>query len=111
MALTRAFSETIRQRAQIDAAFRSAMLIEAAQALVSGEAEVTCALLRDYINATLGFETLASETGISAKSLHRMFGPKGNPTLNNLSRVLRVLEMHEQVKLEVSAQSATSATV
>ena len=104
MALTREFSETVRERAQADAAFRVAMLTEAAEAVVTGEAATARALLRNYINATLGFEALANETGISAKSLHRMFGPKGNPTLANLSTVLRVLEASEGLTLEVVAQ-------
>ena len=35
---------------------------------------------RDYINATIGFEALAALTHTPAKSLMRMFGPKGNPS-------------------------------
>ncbi|MDZ7662826.1 transcriptional regulator [Thiohalophilus sp.] len=103
MALTREFSETVRERAQTDVEFRVAMLTEAAEAIVTGEAATARALLRDYINATLGFETLADETGISAKSLHRMFGAKGNPTLSNLTTVLRVLEANEGLTFVVRA--------
>ena len=104
MVLTREFCETVRERAQADPAFRVALLTEAAEAIVTGEADTARALLRDYINATLGFEALAKETGISAKSLHRMFGPKGNPTLSNLTTVLRVLEANEGLTFVVSAE-------
>lgn len=104
MALTREFCETVRERAQDDPAFRVALLTEAAEAVVTGEADTARALLRDYINATLGFEALANETRISAKSLHRMFGPKGNPTLSNLTTVLRVLEANEGLTFVVSAE-------
>lgn len=106
MALTREFRETVRERAQSDAAFRTALLSEATEALVAGDAEAARTLIHDYINATVGFETLADDTGITAKSLHRMFGPKGNPTLNNLTCVLRALELREKVKLHVSVQPA-----
>jgi len=80
-------------------------LTEAAEAIVSGEAAPARALLRDYINATLDFEALADETGISAKSLHRMFSARGNPTLSNLATVLRVLEAHEGLTFAVTAES------
>jgi hypothetical protein len=36
------------------------------------------AILRDYINATIGFEELSRVTKRPAKSLMRMFGPAGN---------------------------------
>lgn len=102
MALTREFRETVRERAQGDAAFRAALLSEAAEAIVTGEAEAARLLLRDYINATIGFDQLALKTGIPAKSLHRMFGARGNPTFANLSKVLRVLEDEDNVRLTVT---------
>ena len=37
------------------------------------------AVLRDYINATIGFRELGGLTDKSPKSLMRMFGPNGNP--------------------------------
>lgn len=109
MALTREFRETIRERAQRDAAFRVSLLAESARAIIAGEANLARSLLRDYINATLGFEKLAECTGIASKSLQRMFGPKGNPTLANLSRVLKELEEQEGVTMEVTAEPALSA--
>ncbi|MDZ7736318.1 MAG: transcriptional regulator [Gammaproteobacteria bacterium] len=111
MVLTREFRETVQQRANDDTEFRIALLTEAAEALVAGESDTARALLRDYINATLGFENLARETGIAAKSLHRMFGPNGNPTLANLARVLRVLESREQIRLGVTARPANTGSV
>jgi len=106
MALTREFQETLRARAQHDAAFRSALLSEAAEAILAGEADTARLVLRDYINATLGFETLATETGIPVKSLHRMFGPRGNPTLGNLSSVLKALETNENISFRVEITRA-----
>ncbi|MES1944107.1 putative transcriptional regulator [Salinisphaera sp. PC39] len=111
MVLTRAFQETVRERAQTDPAYRIAMLSEAAEELLAGQAASARSILRSYINATLGFETLAAETGIAVKSLHRMFSARGNPTLSNLTRVLQTLEAHEGVSLEVTARPSTKLLV
>ena len=77
MALTRDFKETVKARAERDVAFREALLTEAVERLIAGEVEVGKAVLRDYINATLGFETLAKATGTLSTSLMRMFAPRG----------------------------------
>ncbi|EAR23520.1 helix-turn-helix domain-containing transcriptional regulator [Nitrococcus mobilis] len=110
MALTRNFCETVRERAQADAAFRSALLTDAADALLAGEADAARRILRDYINATVGFEALAAETGIAVKSLHRMFGPRGNSTLSSLARVFRALEAREGVTLQATARPLETLT-
>lgn len=110
MALTRHFRETVRKWAQADAAFRSALLTDATDALLAGEADAARSILRDYINATVGFEALAVETGIAVKSLHRMFGPRGNPTVSNLARVLRALEAREGVTLQVTVRPLETLT-
>jgi DNA-binding phage protein len=60
------------------------------------------AVLRDYINATVGFERLARETGTPAKSLMRMFGPKGNPRADNLFAVISRLQKASKVHLEIA---------
>src|SRR5258708_12285505 len=84
MALTRDFKATVKARAERDVAFREALLTEAVERLIAGEGEVGKAVLRDYINATVGVEKLAKVTGTPSKSLMRMFGPKGNPRATNL---------------------------
>jgi len=40
-------------------------------------------VLRDYLNATVGFAELAEATHIPCKSLMRMLGPSGNPRADN----------------------------
>src|SRR6187551_1254165 len=92
MALTRDFKETIKARAERDSAFREALLTEAVELLIAGDVEIGKAVLRDYINATVGFEKLAKATGTPSKSLMRMFGPKGNPCANNLFAVIGKLQ-------------------
>jgi DNA-binding phage protein len=77
-----------KARAERVPAFRKALLTEAVEQLIAGEVEVGKAVLRDYINATVGFERLAKATGTPSKSLMRMLGPKGNPRANILFAML-----------------------
>jgi hypothetical protein len=75
--LTRDFKETIRERVQRDPKFRKELLREGLEAMLSGEITLAKTILRDYINATVGFTGLAGATHIPPKSLMRMFGPAG----------------------------------
>jgi DNA-binding phage protein len=102
MALTRDFKETIKARAERDVAFREALLTEAVELLIAGDLDVGKALLRDYINATVGFEKLAKATGTPSKSLMRMLGPKGNPRASNLLTLLGKLQRVSGVHLAVA---------
>ena len=103
MALTRDFKETIQARAQADPAFRKALLQEGVECLLAGDVDTGKAVLRDYINATIGFEELARAFGKSSKSLMRMFGPRGNPQANNLFAIIGYLQEREGVQLQVRA--------
>ena len=103
MALTREFKETVKARAERDPAFREALLTEAIEQLLAGEIETGKAVLRDYINATVGFERLAKATGTPSKSLMRMLSTKGNPRANNLLTLIGTLQRVSRVKLEVAA--------
>ncbi|MFQ5744211.1 MAG: DNA-binding protein [Acidobacteriota bacterium] len=103
MPLTRHFKETIQARALRDPEFREELLREGVQCLLAGEVDTGKAVLRDYINATIGFDELARLTAKSPKSLMRMFGPTGNPQTNNLFEVIRQLQKKEGVQLEIHA--------
>ncbi|KQO78642.1 MAG: DNA-binding protein [Methylobacteriaceae bacterium] len=102
MALTRSFKDTVKARAERDPAFRDALLTEAVDQLLAGDIETGKAVLRDYINATIGFERLSQETGTSSKSLMRMLGPTGNPTATNLFGVLQTVQKASGVQLTVA---------
>ena len=56
MVLTRNFKEAIQARLQRDADFREELLKEVIDLLLSGDVDVAKAVLRDYINATIGFQ-------------------------------------------------------
>ena len=101
MALTRDFRETIQARVERDPVFREELLKEGVQCLLAGDMDVGKAILRDYIKATIGFAELSSLTEKSAKSLIRMFGPKGNPQARNLFEVLEHLQRKEGVQIQI----------
>jgi DNA-binding phage protein len=103
MSLTRNFKETVKARAARDAEFRLALLQEAIELLLSGDVGAGKNMLRDYINATVGFERLGVMTAKSPKSLMRMFSPHGNPTADNLFAVLASLQKSEGVRFGVLA--------
>ncbi|MCY4583081.1 MAG: transcriptional regulator [Chloroflexi bacterium] len=103
MPLTRDFKEMVQARARRDPAFREGLLKEGIECLLSADIDTGKVLLRDYVNATIGFEELGSLTNKPSKSLMRMFGPAGNPHARNLFEVISEMQRHEGVKLEVRA--------
>ena len=103
MPLTRDFRETVQARARRDPAFREGLLKEGVDCLLAGDVDAGKIILRDYINATIGFEELSSLTNKPSKSLMRMFGPNGNPYARNLFDVISRIQQHQGVQLEVKA--------
>ena len=101
MALTRDFKETIRVRIERDSGFREALLEEGVECLLSGDVETGKSVLRDYINATIGFQELGGLTDKSPKSLMRMLGPSGNPQARNLFEIIGCLQKREGLHLKV----------
>ncbi len=67
MPLTRDFKHTIKARAQADQAFRVALLDEALDALMNNDLATGKLLLRDYVNATVGFDALGAQTFLRYK--------------------------------------------
>ena len=103
MVLTKNFIETIKARAGRDPDFRKELLREGVETFLSGDAETGKAILRDYINATVGFGALGKAIDIDPKSLMRMLGPSGNPKTDNLVEIIKYLQTREGVHLKVEA--------
>lgn len=61
------------------------------------------AILRDYVNATVGFEVLGGLTDKSPESLMRMLGPNGNPQARNPFRIIGCLRKREGVQFRVQS--------
>jgi DNA-binding phage protein len=108
MPITRKFRATVLNRAGSDPAFRRQMLTEAVNELLAGDLEAGKAMLRDYINATITFQQLAKKLKKSDKSVHRMLGPRGNPRADNIIEIIKILQLHERVRLRVEAHRAAA---
>ena len=100
---TRDFKEIVQERALRDKEFREGILRESIACMLSGDIKTGKALIRDYINATVGFEKLSRLTHKNSKSLMRMFSVNGNPTANNLFEVIHILQEKEGVHYELQA--------
>ena len=106
MALTRDFRKTVVERAQKDPEFRIGLLEDSIDEFLSGEIGVAKILMRDYINATIAFPELANHLHKNSKTLQKMLGPNGNPTMNNFCAILKAIQKEEGIELHtLSSQS------
>ena len=100
MALTKMFRDTVVERVKRDPAFARALLDEAATLFLNGKPDTARLVLRDLVNATIGFEALAAKTAKPAKNLHRMLSKRGNPSMDNIAAILSVVRKELGVELE-----------
>ena len=105
MALTRDFKKTVVARVARDPDFAKALLDEAATLFLNDEPEMARIILRDLVNATVGFEQLAKLTDTPSKSLHRMLSARGNPSMDNLAAIFGAVGNRLSVDLKVRAES------
>ena len=105
MTLTRDFKQTVIERVERDPAFAKALLDEAL--FLSGEPDTARLILRDLVNATVGFETLAELTQKPSKSLHRMLSLNGNPSMDNLAAIFVAVRNWLKVTFDVRVIEAT----
>ena len=105
MALTREFKDSVAARVRRDPRFRGALFTEAINAYLTGETAAGKAMLRDLVNATVGFEELATILKKPSKSLHRMLAPRGNPSTENFFGIVNALQKKAHVKLRVTAKA------
>ena len=108
MALTRDFKETVRERVLRDPGYRRELLREGIESFLAGDVETGKSILRDYINATIGFNELAEITHHSPKSLMRMLGPSGNPYARNLFEIVSCLQRKTGVQFKLKAFAAVA---
>ncbi|MCA0312681.1 MAG: transcriptional regulator [Candidatus Melainabacteria bacterium] len=100
MALTRNFKQTVVERVNREPAFAKALLDEATKLFLTGESETARLILRDLVNATIGFEGLARAIDTPAKSLHRMLSERGNPSMDNTAAIFCAVCENLDVKIE-----------
>jgi transcriptional regulator with XRE-family HTH domain len=104
ISLARRSSRSPRERARHDPAVRRELLREAVETFVSGDLETGKAILRDYIDGTIGFEELGQATRKAPKSLMRMLSPRSNPDAGNLFAVLGYLQGKEGIHFDVRTE-------
>lgn len=104
MALAIPVRETFLRRMKRDPAYRDGLLSEGVEAFLRGETELAKSIFRDYVHVTGGFEKLADATGIGAKTLHRMLGPKGNPTMRHVGAMLAHFTKRHRLTVQVQSR-------
>ena len=103
MSITRDYKDTINERVIDDPLFTAVLLDEAITLFLNGEPDVARLVLRDLVNATIGFEELAIEIERPSKSLHRMLSARGNPTMDNLTKIICILRDRLGLDINVHA--------
>jgi len=101
MNITRDYKDSINERVENDPLFTTALLNEAISLFLNGDPDVARLVLRDLVNATVGFEELAQEVNKPSKSLHRMLSARGNPTMDNLTKIIGILRNKLGLDIEV----------
>lgn len=101
MALTKDFKKTIMARAKKDKKFGEALLSEALTELLEGDFDTGKSMLRDYINATISFETLAKFMEKNPKSIMRMLSSDGNPTSKSLFMIFHVIQKIKKLHFRI----------
>jgi DNA-binding phage protein len=99
-------SPLIYRRLKLDPTFRACLLAETAQAVLDDDVKTAQALLRRVVDATIGFDTLASLMSAHPKSLIRMLSSHGNPTARHLTSILARVAFAHGVRLRVHAISS-----
>ncbi len=102
MPLTKDFKDTVMARAKVDKEFREELIVEATNALLDGDIDTGKSLIRDYLNATESFSVIAGQLHKDEKSIRRMLGPSGNPTLKNFIGILKACLGTEHLSLKIS---------
>ena len=101
MALTREYRETVVERLRADREFTAAVFSEAISAFVEGDKATTLSILRDLVHARISFKVLSEQTGFDEKGLHRMLSSRGNPTTQNLLKLLHTIGKDLNLSLEL----------
>ena len=109
MSITRDYKDTINERIGSDSEFTASLLDESITLFLNGEPDVARLVLRDLVNATVGFEKLAEEVEKPSKSLHRMLSARGNPTMDNLTKIIGILRARLGLEIEVRTTPTKAA--
>ena len=84
--LTRDFKGTVRACVQRDKVFSEVLLSESVECLLAADLDASKGMLRNCINATVGFKEIGKHTTKSSKSLLHTSDPRATPKPKNCSR-------------------------
>lgn len=105
MPLTIEFKDVFKASIDQDPAFGHELLRGAVQCWLDNDLAAGRAILRNYVNATIGFKQLSRAIGGQEKSLMRMLSPNGSPLASNLFQIIQELQRFNGIHLEVNAIS------
>lgn len=94
--------ETEKKRVERDPDSAEALLYEAIDFMLDGDSTTAKLILRDLINATVGFERLTEDVHKPSKSLHRMLSAFGNPTMETLSAIFSTIKKALHVRIDTT---------
>lgn len=96
---TVSYNDSVKSRIADRPDLATEMLEDAINSLLAGELDDGRLLLRQYVNATIGFQELAERTGKIDKALMRTLSAQGNPTVTNLFEIIQACVKAEGVSL------------
>ena len=83
------YNEALKDMLDENPHMSAEMLEGALNMILSGELDEGRLLLRQFVNATIGFKELAKRTGKVDKTLMRILSASGNPTATNLFDIIQ----------------------
>ena len=94
-----------RERAQWDPEFRKMMLPDTMDLFLGGEVRVGKISLRQTIYATIGYDKLGEFMGKTPDDIKRMLHPDHDTSVNDLFEIIKHIQQHEGIRLEVKVCS------
>ena len=77
--------------------------------LADGDQAELMTVLRQLAQAVGGVQTVAAQAHLNTTQLYRTLSPKGNPALNSLTAILKVMGLRLAVQPLASSPSARAA--
>jgi DNA-binding phage protein len=87
------------------------LLEDAVNSLLAGDLDEGRLLLRQFVNATIGFKELAARTGKIDKNLMRTLSISGNPTAANLFEIVRACVEAQGLTIDAHVRKAPDAAL
>jgi|DeeseametaMP1786_FD_contig_21_1114878_length_1069_multi_8_in_0_out_0_2 DNA-binding phage protein len=90
-------NEIIVEELKNDREFLKVHICHAITSLFNKEFSEGCLMIRDIVNATIGFKELSLKLNKSDKALMQMLAKSSNPTIENLFSIISAVLEHERL--------------